>query len=389
MEQPGTPRLRAFAALSLWLGIVGFGGGFAVAQRIRRTVVEERGWLSDATFIEHFSVASALPGTTATNLLTLLGARFGGLSGATLGAAAFLAPSVILMIAFGAAYSRVRGVHALAAFLDGMSFATVGVVAAVAVDMRRTAVKSRLQFAIAAGAAVVLAMHWMTLLEVVAIAGLLGALILRDRALPPPPQEATLERHSFPPSRSPLSLALLPPLLVSMSVSLSLFFVFARIGAATFGGGFAMIPTIEHEVVTVKGWLGEGAFNDAMVLGQVTPGPVAIAATFIGYRVAGLVGALAATLGMFGPPFLLSIIVARSLEAFRGSAVVQGFLRGISPAVVGIIAAAAVSLWGTTAHSWFAAAEAFATFVLLARLPKLSPLIPLAAAGALCAAVRH
>jgi len=144
-----------------------------------------------------------------------------------------------------------------------------------------------------------------------------------------------------------------------------------------------MIPPIEHEVVAVRGWLSEAAFRDAMVLGQVTPGPVAIAATFIGYRVGGLLGSLSATLGMFGPPFVLSLLAARSLAAFRSSRQVQGFLRGVSPAVVGVIAAAAVALARTSLHSVFAAGVAAVTLTVLARVPSLSPLILLALGGAL------
>jgi chromate transporter len=186
-----------------------------------------------------------------------------------------------------------------------------------------------------------------------------------------------------------VTLALLPPLLLAGGLSLSLLFVFARIGVATFGGGFAMIPSIEHEVVGVNGWLDAPAFNDAMVLGQVTPGPVAIAATFIGYKVAGLSGAVAATLGVFGPPCIIAIIAARSLRAFRANPVVRGFLLGVAPAVVGVIAAAAVSLWRTSVHGTFGACVAFVAFAVLARYPKLSPLLPLAAGGLVTAALHR
>jgi chromate transporter len=371
-----TPKasLASFAAFSLWMGIVGFGGGWAVSQRIKRTVVLERQWLSEAAFVETFSVSSALPGTTATNLLTMLGAALVGLPGAVVGAIGFLTPSVALMIAFGASYTRLREVHALATFLDGMSFATVGVVGAVSVDLGRSAVKSKLSLGIAAGAAAALATRSLHLAIVIAVAGAAGAILLRDGAGSEP---------SPPPVSSPRPMVLLalPAALVAGSLSLTLFLVFARIGIVTFGGGFAMIPPIEHEVVGVNGWLDPSAFNDAMVLGQVTPGPVAIAATFIGYRVDGLSGALAATLGIFGPPFVLSVLVARSLAAFRANLVVRGFLRGVAPAVVGVIAAAAVSLWRTSVHDTFGACIAFAAFALLARYPKLSPLVPLLAGG--------
>jgi chromate transporter len=264
-----------------------------------------------------------------------------------------------------------------------MSYATVGVVGAVAIEMRRLAVKTRVEIAIAGLAVAALSFRVANLLEVVAVAGLVGVFLLRP---PEAPQVALSDRDprvdTFPPASTRLRSVVLPPMLLLASGSLGLFAVFAHIGVATFGGGFAMIPPIEHEVVALRGWLTEAAFHDAMVLGQVTPGPVAIAATFIGYRVGGLAGSIAATLGMFGPPFALSLLAARSVTAFRSNTLVRGFLLGVSPAVVGVIAAAAVSLWRTSVDSPFAAVVAVTTWVALARFPKLSPLIPLVLGGA-------
>jgi chromate transporter len=383
---PGEPTtsLASFAAFALWMGIVGFGGGWAVSQRIKRTVVSDRKWLSEAAFVQTFAVSSALPGTTATNLLTMLGAGLVGGGGALAGTLGFVAPSMVLMIAFAASYGRLRGIHVLAEFLDGMSFATVGVVAAVAVDLRRSAVKKRVDDVIAVLAGLALASQALHLLVVIVIAGTVGALLLRG---PAGPSSARPDPPAPPPSN--VTLALMPPLLLGGGMTLTLLVVFARIGVATFGGGFAMIAPIEHEVVAVNRWLDVSAFNDAIVFGQVTPGPVAIAATFIGYRVGGLYGALAATLGIFGPPFVVSLIAARSLSAFRASQLVQGFLRGVSPAVVGVIAAAAISLWKTSIHGAFGACVAVAAFGLLARHPKLAPLLPLAAGGLLTAVINR
>jgi chromate transporter len=372
------PNVRRFVALGLVLGVVGFGGGFAVAQRIRRTLVDGKGWIDDDTFVEALAVASALPGTAATNLLTVLGYRLTGVAGALGAALGFLAPSVALMIAFGAAYEHLRGVGVVASFLDGMSLATVGVVAAVAVDMRRYAIRTRLGWALAAGAAAALIARLATLLEVILAAGLVGVVALRPA---PPGDGLPRPAKDVPPASLRAVLPVLPMLLAAPSFAL--FLVFAHIGVATFGGGFAMIAPIEHQVVMLRGWLSERAFNDAMVLGQITPGPVAIAATFIGYRVAGLAGAGAATLGMFGPPFLLSLAAARSMARFQGSRAVQGFLAGVAPAVVGVIAASSASLWRTSVHTIPGAALAIGAFVLLVVRPKLSPLVPLAAGGLL------
>jgi chromate transporter len=172
-----------------------------------------------------------------------------------------------------------------------------------------------------------------------------------------------------------------PALALAFPPTLALLVVFARISLATFGGGFAMIPAIEHEVVDVHGWLRESAFNDAMVLGQITPGPIAIAATFIGYKVAGFGGAALATTGMFAPPFVLALAAGRSLAAFRANRIIQGALKGVAPAVVGIIVAAAIALWRTSVHSYLGGAVALAALVVLVAFRRVSPLAALASGG--------
>jgi chromate transporter len=120
--------------------------------------------------------------------------------------------------------------------------------------------------------------------------------------------------------------------------------VFVPIGVMTFGGGLAMIPAIDHMVVTEQGWLDPKAFADAIALGQITPGPVAICATFIGYRVAGPAGALVATVAMFAPATGLALVAGHSIDRFRSSPVVEGMLRSLAPAVIGMLGAATFSL---------------------------------------------
>ena len=114
--------------------------------------------------------------------------------------------------------------------------------------------------------------------------------------------------------------------------------VFVPIGVMTFGGGLAMIPAIEHMVVIEQGWLDPKAFADAIALGQITPGPVAICATFIGYRVAGVAGALVATVAMFAPAIALALAAGHSVDRFRASPLIEGGLRTLAPAVIGMLA---------------------------------------------------
>jgi chromate transporter len=368
--------LLRLVRLALWLGIAGFGGGFAIVQQLKHILVEREHRISGEDFLESFAVATALPGTPGTNLLTIIGVRLGGMAGGILSATAFLLPSVLVMIAFGAIYSHVRNIATLATFLDGMSVATVGVVAGVAVDIGRGSLKRTADWAIAVVAASALITHALTLLEVIAISGFCGALCLRP---PLGPERAETSQSERP---SKLGALLFPvPLAVLASPLLILFVVFARIGLATFGGGFAMIPAIEHEVVATRHWLSDAAFNDAIVLGQITPGPIAIASTFIGYRVAGLGGALMATIGMFTPPLVLSLFAGRSLKTFQGNAFVQGALHGITPAMAGILAAAAVALWRTSVHGIAPAIIAIIAGLILMTTRRILPFFVLAAGG--------
>jgi len=156
--------------------------------------------------------------------------------------------------------------------------------------------------------------------------------------------------------------------------------VFLRAGAVTFGGGFAMIPLLELELVQVHRWLTPSEFADAVALGQVTPGPVMITATFVGSRMAGVFGALVATLSVFTPAWLLALAVAGSVGRLRGSPAVQAFLNGIQPAVVGLMFAAAVAMARHGIQDWMGAFIAVASLILMRRW-RIQPLLVLLGAA--------
>jgi chromate transporter len=142
------------------------------------------------------------------------------------------------------------------------------------------------------------------------------------------------------------------PILAKVALLLTLSTIFLRIGSITFGGGFVMIPLIEAEVVDSHHWLTHQEFVDATALGQLTPGPVLITATFIGYRVAGTLGALVATISIFLPSFLMTVVAGSSLARFHTNKIVQSFLKGVTPAVVGLLVAAGISIGRAGIHSW-------------------------------------
>jgi chromate transporter len=152
--------------------------------------------------------------------------------------------------------------------------------------------------------------------------------------------------------RSAIVLGLSLPILAKIALLLTLSTLFLRVGAVTFGGGFVMIPLIEAEVVDTHHWLTHQEFADATALGQVTPGPVLITATFIGYRVAGTLGAIVATISIFLPSFLMTVVAGSSLARFHNNTLVQSFLKGVTPAVVCLLVAAGISIGRSGIHSW-------------------------------------
>jgi chromate transporter len=162
---------------------------------------------------------------------------------------------------------------------------------------------------------------------------------------------------------------------------------FLRIGFSLFGGGLAMIPMLDHEMVA-RGWLSAREFQDTITLSQLTPGPIATACTFVGYRLAGPWGARVATVAVFTPPFVLSVLAARSATRFEQSPITRSVLGALGPASVGLIAAAAVSLGRRELHgteAWFLALASL-LFLLVLDAP---PLLVMAGAGASAILVGH
>jgi len=180
----------------------------------------------------------------------------------------------------------------------------------------------------------------------------------------------------------PVILLLAWPVLSKLVAVWQLMTIFLRVGTVTFGGGYVMVPQIETDVVDVHQWMNHQTFADGMAFGQITPGPVLITATFIGYKVAGVVGAIAATVAAFLPSFVMTMIAGASINRFRTNFHVQAFLAGVAPAVVGMLAAAGVSL----AKSGVSGATGFgiATLACLLMLrAKLNPVVIIFGCGLL------
>jgi chromate transporter len=365
----------------LKIGLVGFGGGIAVLAQIRALTVRKRHWLTDSEFAEAVALAQSLPGTSAGNSVTYIGVRLRGWRGAAVAMAGFILPSMLIMIALAIAYKHVHNLSGSERFFHGLNGAVVALILVTAWRMGKNILTERWQWVLAVVAFLAVAILDATVLEVVFAAGLIGIYIesiaekqwrrlrnlrtfvarrrtrirtrlAKGRRTQRQVEENEEELEESTTFRSISVLALGMPLIAKLGLLLTLSTIFLRIGSVTFGGGLVMVPLIESEVVNTHHWLTHQEFADAFALGQITPGPVLITATFVGYRVAGTLGALVATISIFLPAFLMTIAAASSLRRFRDNEQVQSFLRGVAPAVVGLLVAAALSVGRAGIHSW-------------------------------------
>jgi chromate transporter len=364
------------------IGLVGFGGGIAVLAMIRNVTVRKRHWLTDSEFVEAVALAQSLPGTSAGNSVTYIGVRLRGWRGAAAAMGGFILPSTIMMIVLAIGYKHLHDLSGTQEFFHGLNGAVVALILVTAWRMGKNILTKRWQWLLAVLSFLAVALLEATVLEVVFAAGLIGIYIdsfaekqlqswrnlrsivarrrarirtrmaRRRRTLRKTGEEVEEEREESLTLRSLAFFALAMPIAAKLSLLLTLAAIFLRMGSVTFGGGLVMIPLIESEVVNTHHWLTHQEFADATALGQITPGPVLITATFVGYRVAGTLGALVATISVFLPAFLMTIAAASSLRRFRDNEQVQAFLRGIAPAVVGLLVAAALSIGRSGIHSW-------------------------------------
>ncbi len=167
-------------------------------------------------------------------------------------------------------------------------------------------------------------------------------------------------------------------------ILLQLFYAFVRIGLFAFGGGDATLPLISQIIIDEMHWLSLGEFNQVVAIAQLTPGPIAVnAATYVGYRLAGVAGATIATIGVCLPSFILVVLIMRALKRFESNSGVSNFITGLRPAVIALIAAAAysIAITGGGISDIKTILIAIASFAAL-RLTKINPILVLVMAGA-------
>jgi chromate transporter len=322
-------RLRELIVLFGTLGVIGFGGPAAHIALMRREVVERRGWLTDGEMVDLVGVTSLIPGPNSTELAMLVGLQRAGRAGLLVAGVAFILPAAAIVLLLAWAYVTYGATPAGEALLYGVAPVIVAIVVAAVVAFARAALGSPLALALA----VAVALLWLVgVNEIVLLAG--GALVMAVARLG---------------ARSPIA-ALLAPLAAGGAAAvdlLTLGAVFLKAGALLYGSGYVLIAFLRGDLVERLGWLTDAQLIDAVAIGQVTPGPLFTTATFVGYLLAGLPGAMVATVAIFLPAFVIVALVGPWVARVRDRPVTAALLDGVNAAAIGLMAAVSIQLGAT------------------------------------------
>jgi chromate transporter len=326
--------LAELALVFLKLGTTAFGGPAAHIAMMEGEFVRKRHWITEAEFLDRLAAASLIPGPSSTEVAIFIGQAKRGWAGLVIGGCCFIIPAAVLVTLIAAVYVRFGSLPQVAGILYGIKPAVIAIILQALWSLARTAVKSKV-LAVIGVLGVVLNDFGVSPLIVLAIAGIVSVTAAWF-----------IRRGDFSlaaiPTFGKLGL-LLGTAAVAVPVSLiRLFLSFLKIGAIVFGSGYVLLAFLRAEFIDRLHWLTEKQLIDAVAVGQFTPGPVFTTATFIGYLVAGILGALLATIGIFLPGFALVALSGRLLPRLRRSVWASATLDGV---VVGSLALMAVVAW--------------------------------------------
>jgi chromate transporter len=367
------PKLSQFLLYFLRLGTLGFGGPIALAGYMQKDLVEERNWVSTQDYVEGLAFSQLSPGPLAAQLAMYLGWIRAGTLGATLTGAAFILPSFLMVMLLAGLYVHYGRLGWIQGAFYGIGAAVIAIIGRSAYKLvRSTLKKDWLLWSLFTALAVTTA--WKET-EIVWLFILCGFVSMFIKAPP---------RFHFPHRTAPAIVgvgklfegAMGPASVATVS---TLFLFFLKAGAFVFGSGLAIVPFLYGGVVGKYHWLTERQFIDAVAVAMITPGPVVITAGFIGYLVAGPIGAILAALAVFAPPYLIVIVGAPYYRRFAQDPHVKAFVQGVTAAAVGAIAGAAVILGRRSLIDLTTVSIALLTFGLLIVKKIPEPLLILAA----------
>jgi chromate transporter len=340
-------RLGELALYFLRLGLLGFGGPVALVGQMEREVVGERGWLTKEQMREAIAICQSMPGPLAIQVGIYIAYLRAGFWGAWVGGWSFILPNFLIVAALGALYVYLGDLKPVTAIFYGVSPAVIALILHSCYRLAKLGMEDWLQWAIAAACLVVTVMLQAEVAWLFIGAGIIGILYYGNMFRKQPPALA-------------LPIAALPPLAQAAPVASSstlgkLFLFFLKAGSLTFGSGLVIVPFLQQGLVEQYNWLDERQFLIAVAVGMISPGPVVITATFVGYLVAGFWGSVVSTIGIFLPSFIFVLVVAPILARHGKNPNVQGFVRGAYGAAIGTILGACILLGRIAIGDWLTA----------------------------------
>lgn len=373
----------------LVLGSTGFGGPIATVGYMQRDLVEQRGWLDRQEFLNGVALGQTMPGPLAAQVTMWVGFLQRGALGALAVSVAFIAPSFLFVLAVAVLYAHFSGLPVVQAVFYGVAPGVMAIIAIAAYKLAKLTNRRDLRlWGISAVLAVVTAVTGAEIAVLFLAAGLLmivldapPAFLRRPRALPALALPALLALPARPGRATSTAAAALGALASGGTlVALALFFL--KTGAFTFGSGLAIVPFLREGVVAQHHWLNDRQFLDAVAMGLITPGPVVITATFIGYLTAGFTGAVVATVAIFIPIYLGVVLPGRWFVRHKDNPQVQAFVKGATAAAAGALTGATVILIRQVVVDVTTLAIGVVTLAVLLRFKVKEPYVVLACAAA-------
>jgi len=363
---PARARINEVVVYFLRLGLVGFGGPVALVGQMERELVTERKWLTKEQMREAIAICQSLPGPLAIQVGVYVSYLRAGFWGAWAGGWSFIFPNFVIVAALGALYVYLGDLRPVTAVFYGVSPAVIALIVHSCYRLAKLGMEDWLQWVIAAACLVVTVALQSEVALLFIGAGIIGVLYYGSVFRRRPP--AVLQITAVP------ILAQLAPAASGSTLGKLLLF-FLKAGSLTFGSGLVIVPFLQQGLVQQYGWLDPHEFLIAVAIGMVSPGPVVITATFVGYLVAGFWGSLAATIGIFLPSFVLVLVAAPILARHRANLNVQGFVKGAYAAAIGTILGACILLGQIAIGDWLTGVIAAVSMAALIRWNVNNPLL--------------
>lgn len=353
-------KLKEVAQLFFKLGIIAFGGPAAHVAMMEEEVVTKRKWMTREHFLDTMGATNLIPGPNSTEMTMHCGYHRAGVAGLFVAGICFIFPAVVLTGVLAYFYVEYGSIPAVESFLIGIKPAVLAIILGAVYKLGKKALKN---WQLGVIGLIVVVANYMGLSEVLAIlgGGILGIIwfnLIQKNAL-----------NSF-----------VPVILLWFFNSINevsngkLFLVFLKVGAVLFGSGYVLVAYLDGELVESLGWLSRTELLDAIAIGQFTPGPVLSTATFIGYQINGVGGAIAATIGIFAPSFLFVWLLNPLIPKLRQSKIASSFLDAVNISAVAIMVVVMLELGQAVLVDWKAWLIALLSCIVYFNFKKVSVL---------------